>query len=169
MAYEVARVFAKRESDKSEWSGKIGTATLFVSDDGIWSLDGKALGRKSIEYLLTFSLQSLQDAYAGSASLTEATASFDKKRAALIDGTIGIRGTSADDETKIARKLVLGRLVAKYGKDSEQAKATPEQLDAIYAKNREKLAPVVADEIARLEKARAERAAIENAIESLDI
>ena len=169
MAYEIARVFAKRETEKSDWSGRIGNATLFVSDDGIWTLNGKVLSRKSIEYLLMFSLQSLQDAYAGATDLGEARANFDKKTAALMDGTIGMRGTGADEETKIARKLVLAKLVAKYGKDSEESKKTPEQLDAIFEKNREKLAPVVAAEIARLEKARKERAEMENAIEALDI
>jgi hypothetical protein len=169
MAYEIARTFAKRETENSNWSGKIGVASLFVSDDGTWTMDGKVLPRKSVEYLLTFSLQSLQDAYAGAESLAEATANWSKKHDALIDGTIGSRGGGADDETKVGRKLVLARLIAKYGKDSEQAAATPEQLDEVLAKNAAAFAPLVAKEMARLEAARKERAAMAAELGELDI
>src|SRR5688572_14266848 len=56
----------------------------------------------SIEYLLTFALQNLQDAYAGAENAADATARFGKKLDRLLAGTIGAReaGDGASAETK---------------------------------------------------------------------
>ena len=170
MAHTVARVFTKRETEKSAWSGRVGHAELFVSDDGAWTLDGKVLPRVSIEYLMNFSLQSLQDAYAGADSMDEAQANWTKKYNALVEGTIGQRSSDGvDEETRVARKVVLAALIAKYGKDSEQAKSDEAALDALFEKNKKAFAPIVADEMARLAEQRAAKKAIASAIGSIDI
>lgn len=103
--HTVARVFAKRETEKSNWSGRIGAVTLEANITDV-SVDGKSLPAASIEYLLNFSLQSLQDAYAGAESLTEATASWEKKLSALLEGTIGVRGESGMTDEERAELYV---------------------------------------------------------------
>lgn len=131
-------------------------------------IDGQNIPQGSVEYLLNFALQSLQDAYAGAKNQTEAVAAFEKKRDALIAGTIGVRvgGASVGDETRIGRNLIKQALKAKMGKDSpEWAEFTGlsdadqnTKLDELLAKNREKLAPRIEAEVAAL-KAERERKA----------
>lgn len=169
MAHEVSRVFAKRETEKSDWSGRIGATTLSITDDGNWVLDGKVLPRKSVEYLMTFSLQSLQDAYAGAESLSDATKRFEAKLAAVIDGTIGMRGGSTVDEfTSIARSMVRAAYKSKYGKDSPEwteftgldDDAADEFLDAKFAANENALRPAVEAEIERRDAERKAKAKV---------
>lgn len=98
--HSIGRVFTKRETERSNWSGRIGKVEL-VADIASMSIEGRPLSVASIDYLLNFSLQSLQDAYAGAESLTEAEAAWEKKLFALIDGTIGVRsgsGGMSDEE-----------------------------------------------------------------------
>lgn len=98
--HNIARVFAKRETPKSDWHGRIGAIEL-VADVNSIKVAGNELGQASIDYLLNFSLQSLQDAYAGAESLAEAVAAYEKKLDALIEGTIGVRsggGGMSDEE-----------------------------------------------------------------------
>jgi hypothetical protein len=171
MAHTVARVFTKRETEKSAWSGRIGAATLAISDKGKWTLNDKELGAESVEYLMNFSLQSLQDAYAGADDLAEATANFEKKLAAIQEGTIGQRSSGGvDEETRVGRKVALNALIVKYGKDAAQVKdATDESLDAIVAKNADAFAPVIAAEMDRLAEQRKAKAAIAKQVGALDI
>lgn len=171
--HTITRTYAKRETSKSDWSGNIGEVVLTLGDDGTMTLDGTKLGDAAMRHLLNFALQTLQDAYAGAKSLDEAQGNFAKKRAALLEGTIGVRG-SGDGEseaTRIARKLVLAEFKLGLGagwKDSEKWKAfdglTPEEqnakLDAAFEKNEAHFAPKVRAEIARLEEARRSKAAI---------
>lgn len=133
MAYEVNRIFAKRETEKSNWSGRIGSVTLTVTDDGNWAIvsgdykDGATtvLSRASIEYLLTFSLQSLQDAYAGAANLTEAQANYVKKLTALCEGTIGVRGEGGgmSDEERAELYVAEAWYLTKNAKGTEKGDA----------------------------------------------
>lgn len=133
-------------------------------------IDGKDLPVGSVEYLLNFALQSLQDAYAGAKTQQEAVAMFAKKRDALIAGTIGVRvgGGSVDDETRIARNIVKGALKTKMGKDSADWKAFTglsdadmnAKLDAVFAKNKDKLQPKVDAEVAALKAERERKAGL---------
>jgi hypothetical protein len=101
--------------------GAIGQVALTVPD-GAWALDGAALPAESIAHLARFALQTLQDAYAGAKNEAEAQAAWAKKRAALIDGTIGTRGdgTGASMETIVARSVMRNAAKVKFGKDSPQ-------------------------------------------------
>lgn len=120
------------------------------------TLDGKELPDSSVEYLLNFALQSLQDAYAGGKTLDECKALFAKKYDRLLAGQIGVResGESIDDETRIGRKIVRAQIRQnadawkKFAQLSEDEQLAA--LDKNLAKNAEKLAPVIAAEMKRL-------------------
>ena len=172
-SFEIDRVYNKRETEKSAWSGHIGGVKLTLSSkaDIEVTLDGKPLGANAINHLLNFALQTLQDAYAGAASLAEAKGAFEKKRDAILEGTIGVRqsGDGESEELRVSRKIMAEKLRAKFkgtekwavfealGADERNAK-----LDELFAKNREALASEVSAEIARLaemRKAKAQRLA----------
>ena len=149
MTLVIPRTFAKRNE------GTISNVELRVDVTKV-TLDGKELPDSSVEYLLTFALQSLQDAYAGAKTLDEAKALFAKKYDKLVAGKIGVReaGESIDDETRIGRKLVRAQIRANaeawkkftaLGEDEQIA-----ALDRNREKNAEKLAPMIAQEMKRL-------------------
>ena len=179
-SFETIRTFAKRETEKSNWSGEIGNATLKIESksDIIVTLDGKELSLNSVMHLLNFSLQTLQDAYAGAASLSEAKGAFDKKRDAILNGTIGVRGTSdgESEETRVIRKIVFAKIKAQF-KGSEklaafEALSSDERnakLDANFAKNEATLRPEVEKEMERLREMRAAKAAMLNVGAEMDI
>jgi hypothetical protein len=144
--------------------GAIGKVTLEY-DVTTMKLNGMPLGADSVEYLLTFALQSLQDAYAGAKTEAEAQAAFAKKRDAVIAGTIGQRTSSGiSEETRVARQVVRALLKAKFGAKSQawaeftgkDDKAQDEYLDEVFAKNKAKLQSAVD---ARLEELKREREA----------
>lgn len=172
MAYEIARVFEKRATEKSTWSGRIGKVELFVSDDGIWSIDGKVLGRKSVEYLLNFSLQSLQDAYAGADDLTEATANWAKKRDALIEGTIGQRAANGLGAfERIGHAMIKAAMLEKDAKrfDGMDDDAVAELVAEKFEANRAALTPAIDAEIERREEAKRAKAKVAEKIGTLDL
>lgn len=164
---EIARTFTHRTF------GKIGEATL-VAPKGKFTLNGHELADASVAHLLTFALQTLQDAYAGAKSTDEATGAFNGKYDKLINGTIGTRaaGDGADERTRVARQIVRGLVKAKYGsKSTEWAAFTglsdDEQnakLDAMYAKNEAALSPSVDEKVAELAAARAKRGELAKAV-----
>ncbi len=170
----VERVFAKRETAKSDWEGRIGVATLVVDYESA-TLMGEMLSEKSFDYLLNFSLQSMQDAYAGAQSLDEAIASFEKKRAAIIDGSIGTRasGSGASVFVTIARSIVKAACKTQWGAKSEKwAKLTglsdddqDAKLDAMYAANESAFRPKVEAEIVRRAEANAAKKSLANVVE----
>lgn len=88
------------------------------------TIDGKELPDASLVYLMNFALQSLQDAYAGADDLTDAIARFEKKRDALLDGTIGVRsgGGGMTDEDRAAIYVAETWYRAKFAKDSPEIK-----------------------------------------------
>ncbi|HEY9155570.1 MAG TPA: hypothetical protein VIM69_10585 [Opitutaceae bacterium] len=157
MTLVIERHFAKRNE------GTISNVKLEVNVQSV-HLDGKELPDSSVEYLLTFALQSLQDAYAGAKTLPEAKAMFAKKYDKLIEGKIGVReaGESVSDEIRIGRKLMRAAIRA----NAEQWKkftALPEdeqtaKLDQMVAKNAEKLAKPIAEEMKRLADEKAKKA-----------
>lgn len=171
--YEINRSFIKRATEKSTWDGRVSSpVNLFIDDKGAWYISlgddkRKALGRESIEYLMEFSLQSLQDAYAGAESLTDATAKFDKKFAALVDGTIGVRTSSGgvDDETA-AKRFVVRKLLKSKGDETERTDA---EIDAIAAKNEKKIAGNVAARMQEVIDMRAAKARAKAAAAAVDI
>lgn len=71
--------------------GTVGSVT-FKAPAGDYTLDGVALPAESVEHLLNFALQTLQDAYAGAENADEAGANFGKKLDRLKTGGIGTRG-----------------------------------------------------------------------------
>ena len=121
--------------------GRIGEVELTVTG-GTWELNGKPLPASSVEHLMTFALQTLQDAYAGAKDAGEAKALWAKKLDRLIAGGIGVRqGGGAGEETKLWR-VVAGRVLRM--KAPERWKKMKEDVDAIDAfveKNRAKLQP----------------------------
>lgn len=154
MAHATQRLVATRGYNHRTF-GQIGTTELVI-DNAVWFLDGKELPKVSREYLLNFALQSLQDAYAGSENLTEATAAFEKKRDAILAGTIGVRGETVNESTHVQRIIV--RRVLKLMK--KPIPETDAEIDAIFAKNAEKLSAQVAEEMARRKAVRDGAAAL---------
>lgn len=135
------------------------------------TLDGKVLSDDSVEYLLNFALQSLQDAYAGAKTVDEARAGWEKKYNKLVDGTIGVRGGGevVDDVTKVARSIMRD-LVRKKDKElwkrivgMEKAEQDA-KIDELCQKNADVIKDDVATEVARLRKERAKRAALADAV-----
>lgn len=157
--------------------GKIGDVTFSVPK-GKFAINGTELPDQSVAHLMTFALQTLQDAYAGAKSTDEALGAFNGKLDKLLNGTIGTRGSGdgADERTRVARQIVRGLVKAKYGAKSSEWKtfiglADADQnakLDAIYNANTEKsekLVEVVNAKIAELAAARAKRADLGKTVE----
>lgn len=161
----IIREFRRRGDDTA-------IATVRLTGNATLSLDGKPLSGASIEYLMTFALQSLQDAYAGKESFRDATDAFAAKYSRLIDGTIGVRGpgSAVSEETRIGREIVRDRLRAKGGdswkayKDAADADAKAAILDAIIEKNADAIATMVAEERKRRAAAKEKLAAVDLAL-----
>lgn len=140
---------------RGENGGDISNVTLEANVSEV-KLDGKILPESSVEYLLMFALQSLQDAYAGAKNLEEAKGMFLAKYDKLIAGTIGIRnsGESVSDEVRIGRKLMRMQIKANpvawknFVELSEEMQI--EKLDINLEKNAAAMAPRIAAEIKRL-------------------
>src|SRR5688500_18599972 len=84
--------------------GKIGDV-VFTTPKGKYAINGQELPESSVAHLMTFALQTLQDAYAGAKSTDEALGAFNGKLDKLLNGTIGTRGSGdgADERTRVAR------------------------------------------------------------------
>lgn len=167
MEYAIERKFAHRTH------GDIASVSLTAEVTSL-KVNGQDIPAASVEYLLTFALQSLQDAYAGADSTANAKALFDKKLEKLIAGEIGVRGTGdgASEETKVQRSITKAMAKKNMGEKSE-AWATfgglsdadqNAKLDAWYKANEAALAPFVKEELARREKARKAKAALANSV-----
>lgn len=125
-----------------------GTAVASVSleaPDGEYKLDGNVLPESSVQHLLTFALQSLQDAYAGAKDSAEAEAAFAKKYQRLLDGSVGVRAGGTDTFTKtcrqIARQIVRAKMreAGRNYKDFTDKSASEQNamLDQVVDANRE--------------------------------
>lgn len=163
---EITRSFVHRTF------GNIGSVAL-VAPGGKFTLDGEELPESSVTHLLTFALQTLQDAYAGAESADDAKADWETKRKRLIDGTIGTRGGGGvDEETRVARIVVRRAVKAKFGaKSPEWARFTglsdDEQnakLDEWRTANADAFAPAIADEMARRKAEREQRAGLASGV-----
>lgn len=147
----INRTFAKRAEESA-----IGTVQLKGKAE--MTLDGVELAANSIEYLVNFALQSLQDSYAGKDG-ADAKAAFADKLAKLKDGTIGMSTGGVDPWLAIARRVfrpVYLAALEKAGKAKAYKDADAEgrnaMLDAAIEKNRAMIEPMVAEEKARIAK-----------------
>jgi hypothetical protein len=146
--------------------GAIGSV-VFDVPKGSFKLNGQTLPDASVAHLMTFALQTLQDAYAGAKSTDEALGAFNQKLDKLLNGTIGTRGSGdgADERTRVARAIVRGAVKAKFGgKSPEWARFTgltddeqAAKLDAWFTANEATFAPAVDEKLAELAAARAKR------------
>lgn len=155
----INRAFASRAF------GDIGSVT-FIAPEGEYAVNGKALPASSVNHLLTFALQTLQDAYAGAKNADEAVGAFNGKLDKLLAGTIGTRsgGSGVTERDKVARIIVGDWFRSAY------AKGTPERakydeadqagkyamLDKIWADNESIFADAVDEEVAA-RKAKADK------------
>jgi hypothetical protein len=143
--------------------GKIGDVT-FTVPKGKYLINGHELSEASVAHLMTFALQTLQDAYAGAKSTDEAQGAFNGKLDKLLNGTIGTRtgGDGADERTRVARSVVMSAAKVKFGsKSPEWATFTGladseknAKLDAWYEENKAVFDPAVDEEMARREARR---------------
>lgn len=145
--------------------GRIGIVEM-VAEVGTVTIGGKELPATSVEYLLTFALQNLQDAYAGADSAAEATARYQKKLDRLLEGTIGVReagGNGASALTKAIRGVIgdmlrQAKVWQKLIGDLDEDKRA-DALDEIFAKqSEEKQAAITATASERLAEAEARKA-----------
>lgn len=163
---ETVREFNHREH------GSIGRVVL-SADVATVTLNGKELPIGSVEYLLNFALQSLQDAYAGSKTEAEAKGAFDGKLDKLIAGTIGTRsgGAGVSDETRISRQVVREVLRKSLTKEAYEAKYKDDDaaVDAVYGKNVAKLEGEVKTRLAKLAEERARKAKLVKSSSDLEL
>ena len=153
--------------------GNIGSVT-FETPKGKYRLNGTDLPDASVAHLMTFALQTLQDAYAGSDNLAEAQGAFNTKLDRILTGTIGTRGTGdgADERTRVARSVVQAAAKAKFGaKSPEWATFTglsdedrAAKLDAWYTANAEAFDPAIDEEMDRRAAKRDAKAALSGTI-----
>lgn len=123
MTYNITRLFTKRYTDRKPWEGRIGHVEMEAEVASI-KLNGKVLPESSVEYLLNFSLQSLQDSYASAESLTEGVNAFTAKMESLYDGTAGVRGGSGMSDIDRAEAYIAEQwYLAKNGKGTEKGDA----------------------------------------------
>ena len=152
--------------------GSIGRVVI-SADVATVTLNGKELPIGSVEYLLNFALQSLQDAYAGSKTAAEAQGAFNGKLDKLIEGTIGTRsgGAGVSDETRISRQVVREVLRKSLTKEAYEAKYKDDDaaVDAVYGKNVAKLEGEVKTRLAKLAEERARKAKLVKASSDLEL
>ena len=154
--------------------GKIGAVTFDVPK-GKYRLNGNDLPQSSVDHLLTFALQTLQDAYAGAKSTDEALGAFNTKLDRLLNGTIGTRSTGdgADERTRVARSVVHAAAKAKFGSKSPEwatftgldDDARNAKLDGWYEANRAAFDPAIDEEMARRAAKREAKAGLAASVE----
>lgn len=153
MEYNVKRAFEHKTN------GSIGAVHL-KAEVGKVTIGDKELPTRSVEYLLTFALQSLQDAYAGAKSNEQAVGLFDKKLDALIAGTIGVRtGGGTSELERVTLQVVRAILKAKLTEEAFAAyKEDDDKVLEAFEKNKAKLEPLVTERMEELAKERARKA-----------
>lgn len=128
---------------------------------GEWKLDGHVLNENAILHLVNFSLQTLQDAYAGKKLISEATGAFKKKYDKIINGTIGVRGANepVTEYQAVARKQVQAAIkanavatITSADFDKMEKTAQLEWVDKFILDNDEKVRPIVEEAIAEIKR-----------------
>lgn len=171
---EVTTVPVSRAFDHKQ-HGRIGIVEM-TAEVGSVTINGTVLPAASVEYLLTFSLQNLQDAYAGADSAADAQARWAKKLDRLLKGEIGVReaGDGASQLT-MAIRAVIGESLRALGKWKEVIGSLDEdkrgaKLDEIFAKQPEaKQADITAKAKDKLAEAAARKAAAKEMASGLDL
>ncbi len=153
--------------------GRVGLVEMTASVGEV-KIGETVLPQSSVEYLLTFALQNLQDAYAGAESADEAQARFEKKLDRLMAGTIGTReaGSGASGEVKV-RRQVMGELLRKSEAGKAALKTHEDDrdafLDTVFGKQTEaRQAEIMVEVAERIEAAKAkakQAAALADSIE----
>lgn len=159
--YTIERTFARRSDDTA-----IGKVTLTLDNKGVMALDGETLPESSVKHLLTFALQTLQDAYAGADSYESAVGLWNCKLDKIKAGTIGTRGAGSGmtEFDRVAISVCRLIYLANCGDEKRQAyKASSSAgrdaiIAAFYAANEAALYDAVAAEVAE-RKAKAEKTA----------
>lgn len=169
---EVVEFAINRTFDHKKF-GRVGVVEMSAGVSGI-SINGKELPKSSIEYLLTFALQNLQDAYAGAESADDATKRWGDKLARLVEGNIGVRssGPSVSRETKV-RRNVLAEQIRVKGKGEVlkglEGAERAEFLDGVFDKQSETaqaaIMALVAERIAEEDARRAQAKDLADSIE----
>lgn len=120
--------------------GRIGVAELLLESESaiVVKLNGQELSAQSVDHLLIFALQTLQDAYAGAKDAEDAQKRFDDKLGRILAGTIGTRtgGSGASEEQRLIRMVL--RPLVKAAMDAAAWKELDEDeridaIDAAYA------------------------------------
>lgn len=164
----MAKLVASRTYDHKAY-GRIGIAELEVEakSDIVVMLNGQELPPQSVDHILTFALQTLQDAYAGAESEEDAKARFTAKLDRILAGTLGTRsgGAGVDPVTVEIRSLIRGDVKAALGADTWKAMeedARNEAIDGVFAQQDEATQRALIDaakaEIARKAAAAAAKA-----------
>lgn len=143
--------------------GQIGAVTM-TSPDGDWTINGAVVPERTVDHLLTFALQTLQDAYAGAADATDAKEKFDCKLAKLAAGTLGVRsggGAAVDEETRHMRMIMRSLVAANFGKlawksmeEDEKVEYIDEAYDGLSDDDRAAIDEAVAEAIAAEKRAK---------------
>jgi hypothetical protein len=136
--------------------GAIGAAVL-AAPDGEYTLNGIALPESSVRHLLTFALQTLQDAYAGAKNADEALGAYNAKYDKLVNGTMGVRGTGSglSERDRMARTIVGDWFRETYAKGTAERDKYNDAdsagryaiIDKIWADNADAFGPAVDDAI----------------------
>lgn len=146
---KIERDFVLRATQDRD-AATVGRTVLELRDGRLW-LDGTELPEASQRHLLTFALQTLQDAYAGANGTEEARGLWEKKREKLLNGTIGARGARGEAvplETQVWRDVARQALRDRGAKDPVWVRfkgLKPEEqaakLDGLVEQNRKALKP----------------------------
>lgn len=118
--------------------GKIGAVELNADYEFI-VIDGETLPESSVRALVNHGLQLLQDSYAGAKTADAARKSFNDKLAKLLEGKLGMRGSSDPVESKmweLAEKALRGK-----GLKGKELDAALESFMAVES-NLDKLRPM---------------------------
>lgn len=153
--------------------GAIGAVT-FETPKGRYAINGQVLPESSVAHLMTFALQTLQDAYAGAKSTDEALGAYNGKLDKLLNGTIGTRaaGDGADERTRVARSVMYAAAKAKFGAKSPDwatftgldDDARNAKLDAWLVTNEAELSGAINDEMAAREAKRNRKASLASTV-----
>lgn len=154
--------------------GAIGSVA-FTVPKGKFTLNGTELPEASVAHLMTFALQTLQDAYAGAKDAAEAQGAFNTKLDRLIQGTIGTRGSGdgTDERTRVARSVTMAAAKTKFGAKSPEwatftglaDDAQAAKLDEWYAAFESVLSPEVDAEMERRAEKRAAKQGLAGKVE----
>lgn len=173
--FETELTFEKNPREGERFT--VGKVTV-AFERGKLALNGNEVSDQGLQYIIGYGVkQSLADAYAGAGDDEEqAKASFDKKLAAVIEGTVTERGSGVSSDHQIARDLIRKAMYNNWRKAGKKAKVeefanlpTPKQnekLDALMAQQDEDvLKGLVKAERDRREAAAKARAATAQAAE----